>query len=331
MRKIDKTDGSLVGKYKLKSFWHLVDSVLPRSIVRVPYSFVASIIKFQISRIPNSKVWFRNSFIKGNLVFGVSDLDISVMVDSFNRDQLTKIDNELKKIKQFFPFVGEVNFLIRDHIEGLSASLNLYEKKRDPALDSLLDDTAPVGDDIEKAVFLLRMLDADKKNLLEIPFLRQKKWRSHFHDLNLDAPDFIDKEVIIKKIINLIDPHSKIEGLNEAISFLFSPLGPEENIFTVAKPTLWKFIYPHKYFWADNLESENLEQVANSSLKWVCLRQIDWEIWGLNTQLATGEHSRDNIQRHVNRLHRVASALSQDDFFNARVEKLFHNLSQIMN
>lgn len=308
--------------------WFLTDRILPRFLTKIPYDLAAFIINLRIRRISNSKVWYRNSYVTGNYVFGVSDLDISIMMDRLNPDQIIKITSELKKLKRVFPFVGEINFFIRDHVVDLSPSLNLYEKKRDPIINSLMMDYAPFGQDVEKAVFLLRMLEADKKNLLEIPLARQKKWRNHFQELNLSFPRFIDKNFIIKTIMALIAPESNDKEINEAINFLFCPLSEDEHVLFENKPAFWKFLYPNRHFWSDDLSSENLNMVKNSSLRWICLRQIDWEIWGLNTQLALNMHSDDNIKDHIKKLHKVALALAYDYCMAPRIDKLFHNLLQ---
>lgn len=310
----------------VKKLFYITDKVLPVSIAKIPYTLAANVVNIKLRNIPQAKIWFRNSFIKNNLVFGISDLDIGIMIPTFDLVTIKKIKSNLAGLRIIFPFIGENNFYIENQIHALGPSLNVFEKHRDPVINTLITDPVNIDFNVEKIVFLLRMLYADKANLQNNPEYRQKKWKSHFNDLNLPFSNRIDKELIINTILYLIDFSDASCDLKEALDFIFLKELNMEKIYTIEKPKAWKFLFPHIYFWNDDKESENLEFLKSTTiLKKIFLRQVDWEIWGLGSQLPYIMDYEYGIKDHVSRLRKVVNYLDNDSLILNRIDLLIEN------
>jgi hypothetical protein len=309
----------------LRTFLFYLDKYLPRTLARLPYSFAATCISLKFKKLKKCEIWFRNSYIENSFVFGISDLDISVLLDEFDFKLITDAKNAFREMKMLFPFMGEVNFYIKNQILNLSASINQYEELRDPKLKLLLNNTHDFDEKTEKIVFLLRALISDKKNLILNPQLRQRKWKNHFYVLGLKIPSFINKDIIINEALELFNSEKQKDEVSIALNFIFSPEAETSDIFSVKKPLFWKFLFPHRYLWKDDLESEDLNLIEGSILKMICIRQIDWEIWGINSQLPFIPNHDLGIQIHMGRLRRVAMKLSSSDKLIARIDYMIEN------
>jgi hypothetical protein len=139
------------------------------------------VISWVITRIvrrlyPESLIWIRNSTHFGYCLFGLSDIDVTVV----SREP-KPILSFLKKAKTIFKMIGEVNVYHPDYLEVIQRQANFFEMKRDPYLKDYLSykETKTEHLKAQAIVFYLRMLDSDCHNLKKRSWLRRRKWAHH--------------------------------------------------------------------------------------------------------------------------------------------------------
>lgn len=304
-------------------FFYLVDFFLPREIALWPYTFAYLDFSKKLNLVGNVQSWYRNSCKRKNIVFGISDLDITILINKNSYDNINACRALLSIYKKKYPFWGEVNFYLQDELLFFNSSLNYYEKKRDPELAKFLPSNIFLNLKVEKIVFLLRMLYSDRKKLLTSAYCRQKKWNVHFKDLNLPCSKNISFQTVVLEILKLFEEKDQ-PFVMDALQFLKSSHFSEENIFHQKTPLWWKFLFPHKHLWIDDFFFPEDE---NNFLKLICLRQIDWEIWGIMSQLPFIPKEDKSIEIHMTRLLLLAKNFKDSSGIEKRIHRLI-NLSK---
>lgn len=293
----------------------LLDQCLPRKVARLPYDFAYQQLREASHHSPHSvKVWTRNSVKQGNFVFGLSDLDISLLSSAETAKEFDPILRLLSHQKTLFPFLGETNFYHPEWCQLLKASANFFELSRDPDLFQML---APSKDPVDDVVFLLRMLFSDRENLITRPDIRRRKWMKHFLDVGVVPPGDITFDSICTTIGAIAaEPRiaSSLQMLREDLS--------EPGVYFMPKKHFWKYLYPHKHLWFETSEVDEPGEIRGTKLAKICLRQIDWEIWGLMTQLPYIPDLNMGFKVHLERLGKVASALGDESGINSRISYL---------
>lgn len=310
----------------LTKVFKVIDPFLPRSIAVWPYqeSYYYLLSEFQNKQI-KSDIWIRNSVRLGNFIFGVSDLDLTVYsAHKITNKEIFKIKTILKEAKNIYPFIGECNFYNVELSSRLLSSANPYELKRDPELIKKIDKELDFNN-LEKTIFLLRMLYADHQNLIRDPMSRLRKWNQHFQMLDLPVKESISFNIIIEIIIDSINDKTNSIDIRNALNFLKTPFVDEDKIYHATTPPLWKFLFPHKHLWFEREIEDFPEEKENTVLGNICLRQIDWEIWGLMTQLPEIKDKEFGLKLHLNRLSRVASRLNPKSDIPEKIQILLNN------
>jgi hypothetical protein len=279
----------------MKNVFYLIDSWLPRPVNAIPYQMaeIDSAAQLQQALGP-VKVWSRNSFKLNSFVFGISDLDLTVIGPSSNSfNHLTEI---LKSLKNKWPFIGETNVYHWEDLKALSVFINWYELNRDPELVASIPKVKIENLEVEKIVFLLRMLQSDA-SLENNPQYRQRKWKQHFSYLDLPHKAFIDRKTLLNTILTMLKGH---ELLQEALkAWDFERQSKDFEPFRAKLPVEFRILYPHQHLWfhsSSEISLENLSKFERQILK----RQIDWEVWGLSTQRFFLD--KENIKTHLGRL-----------------------------
>ncbi len=153
--------------------------MLPRAVALIPYQCALVVLRLFIGLGMKASVWNRNSTRSGSFLFGVSDLDLTVVGKSSINFEFLK--SSLIVLKRVFIFLGETNLYHYSQLELVLPRMNVYELKRDPELEKL--NRYPKQETkVEKFVFTQRMLFADVLTLGTDPGLRQLKWK-HLFDL----------------------------------------------------------------------------------------------------------------------------------------------------
>lgn len=289
-------------------FW--LDSLLPRFVAAIPYKIAFIILQKRLKHLADVNIWYRNSFKKGNYVFGISDLDITILMSQKNyRESSSEILHILSSHKKIFPFLGESNFYFYELINLESACLNDFESKRDPILLFMIASKFENENQVEKIVFLLRALSSDKEKLTNFPLIRQSKWKAHLKDLGIEIPKQVTKDFIIDTIIDLFDlPKEQHPELRKIMAISSSTEIKDHDIYHIQLPYLWKYIFPHKFIWEETHLNDDFSLIKNTIIEKICLRQLNWENWGIMSQLPFLRKNNDIIA-HLNRQSKLALAL----------------------
>ena len=314
-----------------KYLFFYLDKFLPRKIALIPYLVAYKVLKDETIKNPQNECWYRNSCFFGNFVFGLSDIDITIFVEDYNAKNIEGIKNSIKRVKKAYPFLGEVNLYSRNQYLLYLKSLNYFEGNRDPVLIEKVRLDESYNKNVEKIVFLLRAMFSDRRNLLTCPELRQKKWKFHFDELDIIEVSQITYEIIVEKIIVLLEVDKLVQvEIRNMLTFVFSENYNEEKIFNTKLSDYWKFLFPHKYLWFENSNDQDCLKFKNTIFEKICLRQIDWEIWGIMSQLPFINNIENGIEVHMNRFIKVAETFEDSSGFRERISNLI-NLSKTIN
>jgi hypothetical protein len=303
----------------LDQLFYSVDKLLPRKLAAWPYQEALNSIQSEAMGARGIRAWARNSYRKGNFTFGISDLDLTVLIfpEASARD-VSRFRSFLESQKVLYPFLGEVNFYFHEKLPHFESALNFYEKSRDPELGNYLENFK-THSEIEKAAFLLRMIYSDRVRLIQRPAVRQKKWQEHFRMLELPSHQRIQFPDVLRVLSELLKIDTQV--VNEALSPLDHRL-TEETVFEAGMPRYWRFLYPNKHLWFHFGPEEDIEKVRGTSLGQVCLKQIEWEVWGIMSQALVLTKHREGVERHLRRLVQVSTQLTSESQLGSQVDEL---------
>lgn len=307
--------------------FYFADQILPRRLALLPYSMALSSVKENASsNLPGCEVWERNSIKRGNYVFGLSDLDLTFYANiNYSREELSQFFSNLNRIKTLYPFIGEVNFYFSSLAQQLIGSVNFYELNRDPVLKKKII-VSNFDYRIDGLVFILRMLYSDKFKLSESPYLRHKKWSAHLSDVfgtSLQSTHTLNFKFVQDYLLRGMELETKfLPEFESVMTILADPNFDEATVFDRKMPEIWKYLFPHRYIWFAGKGTEDFQAIKNTLLGDICLRQIDWEVWGLMTQLPFLQDNKYGFRIHLERLQIVAQNLDDSDDVSKRISVL---------
>lgn len=295
-----------------KQFLRWLDSVLPLWVSKLPYLLALWGLKGILFFIPGVMIWNRNSTRLGSFVFGISDLDLTViLVQDVDR---SLVENILKQFKKIFIFIGETNYYERDELPVILKRMNCFELQRDPELNKFLKEIK-ISTREQKFVFIQRMLFSDVFSLKSYPELRQKKWKSHFQ--------LIDEKVCTEKIelvdvINLLkrlcDNNLRIcDSLDQWVNQVFNPT------FDIYHAHLGEgigILAPQCRLWFEGRNETQFLLNLSQSEKLIFQAQINWEFCGLYSQ--KDNLQPDSLKVHLTRLIRAYDLIDKQDAFQLR-------------
>lgn len=217
------------------------------------------------------KVWSRNSFYFRKFIPGLSDIDISVTSKNKPEEFLLWKDT----LKIFFPWIGEVNWYPSLIASEMCFLCNKVELSRDPILSGNLQCLSTEVTDIDRFIFIVRMIDYDKSGLQSHPRSRTRKWAYHW-DLVKSHGNFSGKNQFIENL-------SLEVAIDLACEFVHEDKKDKIKevliaIFNHGERCDW--LMPHKYL---NLYDFNVQE-CESYFPEATQAQIDWEFWGVCTQ-----------------------------------------------
>jgi hypothetical protein len=304
-----------------------LDKILPRPLAVYPYREALGFLhlRFLQTGLP-VEVWHRNSIYRGNYVFGLSDLDVTVYFASTNitSKDLQAVKSILLEAKRIYPFLGECNF----YVEGLAmefiASANYFEISRDKLLTKELK-ISSTANSVDRIVFILRMFYSDRVKLSKYPYLRQRKWSAHLEDVfsYTSGNNNITAQTVIQLLMNEMNltKESQLE-VEHVFKELLNNDFKDEEVYGRKMSEMWKYIFPHRHAWSEDPSPEEIEKIKETILGPICLRQIDWEVWGLLGQLPFLSNKETWFRIHLTRLQKVVTVLDESSDINARIEKL---------
>jgi hypothetical protein len=263
-----------------KQIFSRIDSVLPRRAALLPYQVALLLLKLIFKVGLRIDVWNRNSTRCGSFIFGVSDLDLTLVHDgNCSPDFIRHI---LSVFKSMFPFLGETNIFERHHLQYILSKMNSFELMRDPELSHHFSGQKMFSS-AEKFVFIVRMLFSDADSLRNDPKLRQRKWLAHFKLIGLEIKgQSIDFEFVLKTLKELSLHSPRIENSLQKWSQLRL-----ENGFDIYQAHLGEgfgIMAPHCRLWFHTNEDTSYLKNLSPIEKEILLAQIDWEICGIYSQ-----------------------------------------------
>lgn len=251
-----------------------------------------------------SWVWNRNSTRSGAFIFGVSDLDVTVMARSSMSFEFLRY--ALATLKRVFIFLGETNLYHYSHLSIVLPRMNSFELKRDPDLQAI-HPVIKTDSEVDKFVFTQRMLFADIYTLAADSSLRQSKWKNHFELIGYPHHGKnIDLKFVTTALKELCQHNPRItEALENWLQQVFKP-GFDPYHARLGEG--FKILAPHCHLWfhLENNDKEFLNE-SNQMEKDIIKAQINWEFWGLYCQRHNIE--RDQILNHLNRLQKAYACI----------------------
>lgn len=252
-------------------------------------------------------IWARNSYIFKNLVAAKSDLDLTIIVKRIGQERV--IIQKYNFLKKIFPFLGEINLYLKDEIENYISLANHYEISRDPKLKSYTKKNDRESD-IEKIVFLCKLIESDQENLKNIPRYRHKKWNHHLNSLKLKSDISL---VGLTDLLQELLKKNNIQFSEEFVECYYKENRNDKNScdnFYRECPCIRSYILLYPFRWIGSSltcesfdhDIELLKDFSKEELK-LLEGQISWEIWGLfsqylhNLQRATLHTHLENIKQ----------------------------------
>jgi len=296
---------------------------IPKSVGSYPYLVALSTVEqfaIKIFSRENCQLWARNSFITDSFKPLISDLDITVLLrEPPSSEQLARFKQILRKIRLFFPPLGECNFYIESQAKRLSRWANPWEIQRDPRLFSWLSAVpAEISPSAYKCVFILRMLENDLENLYRTPKLRQNKWISHLQAVEAPIPDWTNSTTIISGIIRSSLALAQLES-DQAVSLAQKDIeayfkhqiatGKNPWIPPKKSPSACVF-FPHRF--CHRPLSLKITTQAQGN---IVLAQIAWEAWGLASQYLLNS-DKENMSIYLQNLHKSLHTFLKPAFLN---------------
>jgi len=298
-----------------------LDTVIPRRITKTLYypSFLIFQIlcKFHFSK--NLKhTYLRNSFFLNYCVFGLSDYDFGIVLKTrASVKDWNCFYQNFKRLKFIFPFWGEINLYCEDEIDDLVAFINPIELKRDPYLSNKFKLEASPE---EKFVFLSRSLSTNFPNW-KFEQKKRFKFSTYFDLCQMKYSSKTDvKEMLESNLYELLQTPIQKNYIHFIIPF--------QNLLKNSPDILWepsssevKVLFPQHYLWFEREEgNEEFLGSLSESDKRVLVGQLNWEIWGLMTQLYTFE-GKDSFVIHLNRIKKVFTELKLNPIQIQKIEK----------
>lgn len=256
------------------------------------YQFVYMLIcSFWKWRFPTTLIWARNSYEAGDLVPGLSDIDLTVIS---TEGELPSYSLEVLGVfKEIFVILGEVNSYNPESLEIIKDIYNYYEIQRDPKLMSYFN-LSKKPNEVDSTIYLMRTYESDKHNIENRIKFRKRKWLRVFQLLDIE-----NEELSMSGLYTQLQKRIGERVLNNQM--LYSPHTWLECNFQKLNDVHVKEIF------SSLTESESL----------IIIGQIRWEIFGILTQLPFLANRKEMIY-HFENLKIILSYLPSDQAFELK-------------
>lgn len=295
--------------------------ILPNKVGSIPYHLTYMIVKVIVGG--NSyKIWSRNSYKFKKLEPGISDIDFTLLVE--NKEEVPAIVSKKRSLQKLIPIIGEMNIYDKKDLYFISKVINHFEKLRDPNLANLLPHSNE--SQIDKLIFLTRMLESDIQNLNERPKQRLNKWNYHFKHLAIPK---VEDELSIRSISKLIDDYS---DSRYKASELFEKIVDEKSFDTIYYKYRKSFrikeiicLLTHRWLVHANGIGDleiciNANDFDQFDIDVICAN-LKWEAFGIYTQA----HQQDQSK---NILYTELIILFLDDLYNKTSNEMLISLKE---
>jgi hypothetical protein len=253
-----------------------------------PYHIGARLIPWYFGIKSGASCWPRHSYVFSDIVPGLSDLDFTLLFeDTPPKRGFQSLSQHARWFKKgLMPILGEFNiYTFRDVMDFIPLA-NPFELRRDPYLIEKTGFVPSGGTLGEKIVFLLRGLQADKKNLFaSTSALREKKWRRAFSIAGLPQFENFGLAVLVHEVAKLI--REAMVGVPNRAPLDVDPVGNtlEDTILHYlehddALSTEVKMLFSNYFLW----DVHEAIHVAHP-LRDIVHAQLKWEAWGILSQV----------------------------------------------
>lgn len=309
--------------------FYLLGKILPRPIQNSFYYVPFVLLKNALSKF-QGELWYRNSFYFGDIVFGISDLDLTFYGEQpLSQGQKLALTKIVSFYKVFFPHIGEVAIYSSEQVKKISSCFNPIELSRDPLLAEKLRNQGLVPSRMEiedKVAFSLNWLKSDLHKMKYHFKRREKKIRRFLHllgvrDINSDSPlpknfdELLDLLVTsVWKEINDLSGGAFYASLRKILSIGLRDFNQVNNLYQENKEDqtfrmVFCALYPQLWMGPAILlkkEKEDLHflKKAPRLLLRIFEKQVCWEVWGLYSQQGQylEEKERINLFLHIESL-----------------------------
>jgi len=304
--------------------------IFPYSVSSSPYDFALKVVQAYFKDL-DVEIWSRNGHVLRTLTPGASDLDLTVMARKGDESTFTSFMHRYNRLKVFLPLLGEINWVFEDSLEFFGNYLNPMEGNRDPLLLDKIG-TNLTCTEAQKVCFFLRCLASDTYGIRTNFISRKRKWDRHLQDLgfseykdNLKTPaeifDICEKNLLVKNL-----PHYQSGFLGKLIQNYHQDINAWNRFYQASNVRDFIILAPNRWLGATvhfhNLE-DDLKLIRSFSEFEFDLfsAQIDWEIWGLYTQINQIE-DREGLKNHLNNFLSVIDQLENMDNAKLGFERL---------
>ena len=254
--------------------------------LKIYQSIYHAICIFWRWRFPTTLIWARNSYESGDLVPGLSDIDLTVI--STEGEPPPYSLEVLGVFKKIFIILGEVNSYNPESLEIIKDIYNYYEIQRDPKLMSYFN-LSKKPNEVDSTIYLMRTYESDKHNIENRIKFRKRKWLRVFQLLEIE-----NEELSMSSLYTQLQKRIGERILNNQM--LYSPHTWLECNFQKLNDTQVKEIF------SSLTETESL----------IIIGQIRWEVFGILTQLPFLKNRKD-MRYHFDNLKTILSYLSSSD------------------
>lgn len=302
-----------------------LSALLPRSLQLSIYRFSFFLFKFLLIG-EKGRLWYRNSLYFEDIVFGVSDIDMTFLQDeNESYIQVRRIEKKLRLIKCLFPHLGEINYYSKNLLKDFLPLANPIELKRDPIFLAEIERIGassflPKLEKSDIQAFVLNWVASDAHRMRENFSFRKSKIKRFLFLLDSEEKGVRNLEELISSLST--DYFQEVADIQSFLTdFTYFDFSHQEsfNSFYEEYPE-WRVyfmcLFPQKWIGASlhhQKFQDDLYEISKASkeLKDIFLKQLRWESWGLLGQwLRVGDDI--NFHIHVENLLRVARSVTED-------------------
>jgi hypothetical protein len=263
--------------------------------------------------------WYRHSLRFNAINPLLSDIDLTITLQDcdYIPQNWQLIQERLKLLKKVFPILGETNIYNIAHLKQFSSFANTYEVKRDPDLLEKFHIASFSQDTLSQSIiFLIRGLSSDYERVEKYPIYRIKKWNIFYNILDLNSSFSKNNPVSVAKIIHQIQHLLPNQVTFDATEFKqIVQLGSNLAKFGMTKciriyfPHLWPYATANGQYREDFHEEVIKYQKDNTSEQAITLAQLNWEFWGVITQIPNSMIIND-VVFHLEQIKTISDQLN---------------------
>ena len=246
-----------------------------------------------------NQLWIRHSFTGSHWRPFSSDIDLTLWTSLPPHSPV--LQNWLgiyKKLKFFFPVLGELNIYWNN---GEFANwMNPYELKKDPALQAKIKPIVATKEHL--MVFILKTLESNSEELFgdrRLFVLRSDKWHYFNSLVGQDCPINSLPEYYLHLISKYSDEKLNSKDLRNYFSIL-AQSQPPTLLSAVIKTSFFNKFCAHQEV-STFSDTETLKLIG---------AVLQWEVWGLSTQLPFAFSNSKSIHQFVDHLSNLAKETS---------------------